>query len=75
MLLTFSRAGSLVCMEQEDTHLREVQKLFLLHCNRLRGFILGLLPDRAAAEDVLQEVFLIVTAKAAKFQAGADFLA
>jgi len=62
-------------MEQEDTHLREVQKLFLLHSSRLRGFILGLLPDRTLAEDVLQEVFLIVTAKAAEFQSGTDFLA
>lgn len=62
-------------MEQPDAHLCEVQRLFLLHSNRLRGFILGLLPDRAAAEDVLQEVFLIVTAKAAEFQTGTDFLA
>ncbi len=74
-LLTFPRAGSLVCMEQSDAHLRDVQRLFLQHSNRLRGFILGLLPDRTLAEDVLQEVFLIVTAKAAEFHSGTDFLA
>jgi RNA polymerase sigma-70 factor (ECF subfamily) len=62
-------------MEQPDAHLHDVQRLFLQHSNRLRGFILGLLPDRAVADDVLQEVFLIVTAKAAEFQSGSDFLA
>lgn len=62
-------------METDDGHLREVQRLFLQHTNRLRGFILGLLPDRAATDDVLQEVFLVVTAKAAEFQSGTDFLA
>ena len=62
-------------MEQDDTHLRDVQKLFLLHSNRLRGFILGLLPDHAAADDVLQDVFLVVSAKATEFQTGTDFLA
>ena len=62
-------------MEPSDAHLREVQRLFLQHSNRLRGFILGLLPDRLAADDVLQEVFLIVTAKATEFRAGTDFLA
>lgn len=74
-MLTFLRASSLVCMEPHDIHLREVQRLFLQQANRLRGFILGLLPDRASAEDVLQEVFLIVTAKAAEFQSGTDFIA
>lgn len=62
-------------MDTHDSHVREVQRLFLQQTNRLRGFILGLLPDRAAADDVLQEVFLIVTAKAAEFQGGTDFLA
>lgn len=62
-------------MEPDDSHVREVQRLFLQQANRLRGFILGLLPDRTLAEDVLQEVFLIVTAKAAEFQCGTDFLA
>ena len=62
-------------MEPQDVILRDVQRLFLQHSNQLRGFILGLLPDRTLAEDVLQEVFLIVTAKSAEFQSGTDFLA
>jgi RNA polymerase sigma-70 factor (ECF subfamily) len=62
-------------MELDDAHLHEVQRLFLQHSNRLRGFILGLLPDHATADDVSQEVFLVVTAKSAEFQTGSDFLA
>lgn len=62
-------------MDQQDAHLRDVQCLFLQQSNRLRGFILGLLPDRVAADDVLQDVFLTVTAKAAEFQSGTNFLA
>lgn len=74
-LLTFLRASSLGCMDLQDAHLRDVQRQFLQNSNRLRGFILGLLPDRSAADDVLQEVFLTVTAKAAEFRSGTNFLA
>ena len=62
-------------MDSNDPHLFDVQRLFLQHSGRLRGFILGLLPDRAAADDVLQDVFLTVTNKAAEFQIGTNFLA
>lgn len=41
----------------------------------MRGFLLGLLADRAVVEDVLHEVFLTVTAKAGNFVPGSDFLA
>ena len=66
---------SLGHMDSNDPHLREVQRLFLQHSDRLRGFILGLLPDRAAADDVFQDVFLTITGKAAEFQSGTNFLA
>lgn len=52
----------------------QVQKLFLQHATPLRGFILGLLPDRAAAEDIFQEVFMTVTQRAADFDAKRSFL-
>jgi DNA-directed RNA polymerase specialized sigma24 family protein len=45
-------------MPPADSQLREVQRLFLEHALRLRGFVLGLVADRATAEDVLHEVFL-----------------
>lgn len=53
----------------------EVQRLFLRHSSLLRGFILGLLPNFDAADEVLQEVFLTVTHKAGDFKLGTDFLA
>jgi len=51
-----------------------VQKLFLQNAAPLRGFIFGLLPDRAAAEDVFQEVFVTVTRRAADFDSSREFL-
>lgn len=52
-----------------------VQRLFVQHAAQLRGFITALMPDLAAVDDVLQETFLTVTAKAAVFDAKRDFLA
>lgn len=57
------------------TRVEEVQGLFLRNSDLLRGFIFGLLPDFALAEDVFQEVFLTVTRKARDFRPGSDFVA
>lgn len=51
-----------------------VQKMFLQHASALRGFLLGLLGDREAANDVFQELFLTVTHRAAQFQPEGNFL-
>jgi RNA polymerase sigma-70 factor (ECF subfamily) len=51
-----------------------VQMLFVQHSPALRGFILSLLPDFTAVDDVLQETFLTVTAKAAEFDPNSSFL-
>jgi RNA polymerase sigma-70 factor (ECF subfamily) len=51
------------------------QTLFVPHMPRIRAFVLSLMPDFAQADDILQDVFLTVTAKAADFQAGTNFLA
>jgi len=58
-----------------DHHVAAVQRLFLKHVSVVRGFIVGLVFDLDAADDVLQEAFLTVTAKAATFVPGTDFLA
>ncbi len=42
---------------------------------RLRAFVLSLAPDFSAADDVLQETFLVVTRKAAEFEPGTNFFA
>ena len=54
---------------------RSVQSLFIRHTAALRGYVLALVPDLDRAEDIVQEVFLVVTEKAADFEPGTDFLA
>jgi RNA polymerase sigma-70 factor (ECF subfamily) len=60
--------------ETDDPTLR-VQQLFVRHQGQLKAFVLALCPDFARADDVLQEVFLTVTAKAAEFEPDTSFLA
>ena len=50
-----------------------VQKLFIAQINAIRAHIFTLLPDFNLASDVLQEVFLVVTEKAATFEPGTNF--
>ncbi len=52
-----------------------VQTLFVQHMPHIRGFVLSLIPDFSQADDILQDVFLTVTAKAADFQRDTNFLA
>ncbi|MEI6491926.1 MAG: sigma-70 family RNA polymerase sigma factor [Verrucomicrobiota bacterium] len=52
-----------------------VQQLFVQHASQLRGFVVALMPDLAAVDDVLQETFMTVTAKANVFDEKRDFLA
>ena len=52
-----------------------VQRQFLQNAAAIRGFIIGLLTDRDAANDVFQEVFLTVTSCAEQFRPDGNFLA
>jgi len=52
-----------------------VQQLFVKHQIAVRAFILSLEPNFTDAEDLLQEVFLVVTRKANDFQEGTNFFA
>lgn len=52
-----------------------IQRLFLQHAAHIRGFVVALLPDAAMVDDVVQETFLTVTAKAATFDPSRDFVA
>lgn len=52
-----------------------VQRLFIEHEPGLRAFVNCLIPDFNRAQDVLQETFLTVTAKADDFTPGTSFLA
>jgi RNA polymerase sigma-70 factor, ECF subfamily len=60
--------------ESDTGQVARVQMLFVQHTPALRGFVLSLLPDFAAVDDVLQETFLTVTAKAAQYEPGSSFL-
>ncbi len=62
-------------MNASKSKTTQVQLAFIKHTSRLRGFILALLPDFTMAEDVLQEVFLVVTRKAEQYQEGTNFFA
>jgi RNA polymerase sigma-70 factor (ECF subfamily) len=62
-------------MGSSDPHTLLVQQLFVRHQGQLRAFVLAVWPDFARADDVLQEVFLTVTAKADDFREGSNFIA
>jgi len=55
-------------------HTLQVQRLFVEHHMRIKGFVCALLPDFTLADDVVQETFLTITRKAHKFELGTDFL-
>lgn len=52
-----------------------VQQLFVRHQGQLKAFLLALRPNFALVEDVLQEVFLTVSSRAAEFEPETNFLA
>jgi len=52
-----------------------IQKLFLQNAVALRGFILGLVRQTEAADDILQEVFVVVSQQAETFRENGNFLA
>jgi RNA polymerase sigma-70 factor (ECF subfamily) len=54
---------------------QQVLQLFIRHQTRIKGFIVSLMGDFAAAEDVLQETFLVIQRKSAEFSQGSNFIA
>ncbi|MBA3935879.1 MAG: sigma-70 family RNA polymerase sigma factor [Planctomycetes bacterium] len=58
-----------------DSHSLSVQRLFVQHQPQLRAFVMGLAPDFATADDVMQEAFLEISRKAAEFALGTNFQA
>jgi len=58
-----------------DPSVNLVQRLFVRHQPAIRAFALGLTGDFAIAEDVVQETFLTVSAKADDFQPDSNFIA
>lgn len=62
-------------MPNLDSHELRVQQLFIRYQGQLRAYLLALRPDFALADDILQEVFLTVSAQAADFDPNTSFLA
>ena len=60
---------------RDNKHLIHVQTLFVKHMPRVRAFVFSLMPDISKVDDIMQDVFLTVTAKASDFQEGTNFLA
>jgi len=58
-----------------DSVVASVQQLFVRHQSAVRAFAIALTGDFAAADDVVQETFLTVTAKAADFESETNFVA
>lgn len=58
---------------REETHTEAVQKLFLQYQPAIRSHILSMIPDFSLADDVMQEIFLVVTRKADSFTLGSSF--
>jgi RNA polymerase sigma-70 factor, ECF subfamily len=50
-----------------------IQRHFLENIGLIRGFIFSLIPDVHRTNDILQDVFMIATRKAGKFQLGTNF--
>lgn len=58
-----------------EEHLKAVQSLYLRNQAALKGLVLGIVPDISRAEDVLQDVFFVITDKADSFGLGTNFMA
>jgi len=50
-----------------------VQALFIEHGAQIRGFVAALMPDPALVDDVVQETFLAITAKASEYDPTRSF--
>lgn len=62
-------------MPNPDRPELRVQQLFIRYQGQLRAYLLALRPDFTLADDILQEVFLTVSAQATDFDPNTSFLA
>jgi RNA polymerase sigma-70 factor (ECF subfamily) len=59
----------------EDIHKLRVQQLFMVHQQALLAYLLSLVPKLQDAQDLIQDVFLVVSRKADTWTEGSNFLA
>ena len=58
----------------EADHLKEVQALFIRHSKDVRAFVLSIAPNHPDVDDILQDCFCKVMAKADQFELGTNFV-
>jgi len=61
-------------MDETANHTLRVQQLFVRHQSALKAFVLAMSPDFAEADDIMQDVFLVITQKAAQLDQESNFL-
>jgi RNA polymerase sigma-70 factor (ECF subfamily) len=59
----------------ENQRYKDFLQLIVEHKSRIYGYILTLVPNRASAEDLLQEVILVMWEKFHRFEPGTNFWA
>lgn len=59
----------------ETIHTLKVQQQFMLHQRSLLAYVLSMVPNQQDAQDLLQDVFLIVSKKADTWAEGTNFFA
>jgi RNA polymerase sigma-70 factor (ECF subfamily) len=62
-------------MGGEINQQEQIQRLFVSNIGIIRGFIWGLVPDRSAVDDILQETFVAVSKLSDRFEIGTNFSA
>src|SRR6185436_5305722 len=61
--------------ESAGDRMKELVLLMTQHQRRIFAYIYTLVPDRHAAEDILQETSLVICEKFHEFKTGTDFVA
>ncbi|QDV67573.1 RNA polymerase sigma factor [Rosistilla carotiformis] len=62
-------------MKHPPDHTLQVQQLFVQHQSQLKAMAIALSPNFIQADDLIQETFLTITAKAEEFDLETSFLA
>jgi RNA polymerase sigma-70 factor (ECF subfamily) len=57
-----------------ETQRELVQRLFIEHVDELKGFVASLMPEPELVDDVVQETFVAVTARADHYDSKRSFL-
>jgi RNA polymerase sigma-70 factor (ECF subfamily) len=60
---------------KENTKTKTFLSLMMTHQRQIHAYILGLVPNRDSAQDLMQETLLVMWSKFEEFESGSNFLA